>query len=204
MEKWFDSIEPDTAVGQKRLDMPLRMLFQQKKVINGIGNYSTCQFFRTLEEELGLNFASPIQMLFDDREVLKAFLTSLHRFCFRRNNWLRSKIEVNGLPSGIRQNDFWEDLYLRRHVSAYFAAGSVPYEIHTPHHTLTRPKIWSRSTNLPPERVRKAKTSPTFTTNSLTVGPAAFMTGEDKVIDLSIVLLTFIPICSHTNLFHLL
>lgn len=182
MTKWFDNIDPATPSGVKKLDMPLRTLLSKKEVINGLGNYSTCQFFRTSEEELGLNFASPIGLLHKDCDLLAAFLACLHRFSFRRLKWLRDKIEVDGLPSGIRQNDFWEDLYLRRHVSDYFAPGSVPYEIHTPYHKFVSPKIWSRSATLPMDRVVKAKPTPTFTTNSLTVGPAAFMTGEDKVI----------------------
>jgi hypothetical protein len=179
--KWFDAINPNSKNGQKLLDMPLRKFVNVKIIINGIGNYSSCMFFRKFEEETGLTFAAPIEYLYKDRELLQIFLASLHQFCFNRNKWVRDKIEVFGLPSGIRHNEYWEDLYLRRHAFDYFAPGSVPYEIHTPHHNLRKPKTWSRSDHLPLDRVVRAQAR-SFTTNSLTVGPAAFMTGQDKVI----------------------
>lgn len=160
--------------------MPLRKLFLLKELFNRIGSYSACQFFRKWEEETGLTFADAIKCLHQDRELLLMFLASLHQFCFSRRNWLRAKLECLGLPSGIRHNDFWEDLYLRRHVSEYYAPGSIPYEVRTPHHSLTKPKTWSRSTNLPLDRVVRKEPKP-FTINSLTVGPSAFMTGQDKV-----------------------
>jgi hypothetical protein len=178
---WFDEIDSHSKKGQKILDTPLRCFLDLRKLISGMGNYSSCQFCRKVEEELGLTFATAIEALYRDRNLLKAFLSSLHQFCFQRNKWLRDKIEMYGLPSGIRHNEFWEELYLRRHVSDYYASGSLPYEIHTSHHRFVSPKIWSRSVNLPEDRVVRAPKSTSFTTNSLTVGPAAFMTGEDKV-----------------------
>lgn len=175
--------------------MPLRKFFCIKKIVNGMGNYSACQFFRKFEEKTGLNFASPIEVLHKDCKLLKVFLASLHQFCFNRNKWLRDKLEVFGLPSGIRHNEFWEDLYLRRYAFNYFAPGSIPYEIRTSHHSFKKPKTWSWSENLPVDRVVYT-TARCFTINSLTVGPAAFMTEQDKVMSaFCVIFFLFIYYC---------
>ena len=165
----------------KELDQPLRMLFTNKRLFNGIGSYSACEFLEKWYELTGSNFASPVSCLkAQDMALADAFVVMLHKFEYQRRKWLKDNFITHGFSSGLRPNEWWEEHWLKRHVKVYRAAGSMAYEIHTPFHRMRAPLTYSKYDFSDDPRVLLHKRTSCFTTNSLTVGGSAFMTGKEK------------------------
>lgn len=127
VEKWLAKQQTE-----KQRDIPLRTLFNEKTVIDGMGNYNCTEFFEILVKEGPINFASPVSLMIDDVEMRKYILASLQKYVYNQRHWMVQKIQKCGFLSSIRHNEWWEDYWLRRQVPTYRGNDIKAYRIVTP------------------------------------------------------------------------
>ena len=162
--------------GPKQLDLPLRMVFCRKKIVNGVGAYNSSEFLDHWRKLTGHSPAAPISIL-RDAKVRKMFVTLLHEYLYTRCKGLCNNISKYGFPSGCRPSLWWEDHYLRHQVRTYGSTTAFAYTIKTKYHEFNH--LVYTSTAVQDERLISVSPQP-MTPNTLNLGPPAYANGSEK------------------------
>lgn len=178
--RWVENLQKELQfMNEDQLMMPLRKLFTQNKLINGIGAYNFAEFSHILWNKLELLPWSPISLLVKNLTLFKSFCVILADYMASCMDNMRREILSCGIPSGCRPCTVMERRFCLQRLQTYRSPKANVYRVTVERHTTKliyfRPVI----ENDPRVEFVHRVTNP-FTERTLAVGPYSWQGGGGK------------------------